>query len=360
MLLATAETGSGGASPTHDLVLELDRRRRQVVARIRELDREAADLGAERGRVRSALTQAEEARVVALDNLQRADPEVVAGAMRGSRDLYVRLQVLEARISGAVARREGLGAELQLVERLRELAAGLAADPVLGGIRSDDPRVQCRRAERELTRLIGEDHGVVVEQIMSGPLEELADIVLAVELIGRRVGQAPAAQVAREVAECRETTLRALEELNRLLFQVSPLGLGDEGLVASLRRVAADLAETVTTRLQVVGEESPLPPAVAIAGFRLVLGAIDNAVRHGGVREVEVVLSFSPGRLHVLVSDRGEGFDVAAAEARLGRTQGWGLVGMRARVENAGGRFEVRSAPGAGTEVRAVFDLVWH
>jgi signal transduction histidine kinase len=94
-----------------------------------------------------------------------------------------------------------------------------------------------------------------------------------------------------------------------------------------------------------------------MAGFRTVLGAVDNAIRHGGATEVEVVLSFSRRRLHVLVCDRGEGFDVAAAEARLGRARGWGLVGMRARVENAGGTFEIRSAPGAGTEVRSVFDL---
>lgn len=356
-MLATAEPAPSGASPTHELAVGLGRRRREIVARIGELDREAADLGAERGRVRRALTQAEEARVLALDNLHLANPEVVAQAMRASRDLYVRLQVLEARISGVAARRDGLAAELQVVDRLRELAGRLEADPALARIRSDDPRVLCRRAERELTRLIGDDHDMVVEQIMGGPIEELADIALAAELIGRRVGRAPAAQVAGEVAECRRTALRALERLQRLLFRVSPLGLTEEGLAASVRRVLADLGGSVSTRVQVVGEEPALPPGVAMAGFRMVLGAVDNAIRHGGAAEVEVVLSFSRRRLHVLVCDRGEGFDVAAAEARLGRARGWGLVGMRARVENAGGTFEIRSAPGAGTEVRSVFDL---
>jgi signal transduction histidine kinase len=112
-------------------------------------------------------------------------------------------------------------------------------------------------------------------------------------------------------------------------------------------------------RVQVVGQEPKLPPAVASAAFRVVVEAIDNARRHGRAEEVEVVLSFSPRRLHVVVSDGGEGFDVSATEARLGRTRALGMVGMRERVENASGTLDIRSTLGAGTEVRAVFDTTW-
>ena len=58
--------------------------------------------------------------------------------------------------------------------------------------------------------------------------------------------------------------------------------------------------------------------------------------------------------------DHGEGFDVGATEARLGRTRSLGLISMRERAENVGGTLEIRSALGAGTEVRAVFNTAWH
>ena len=56
-----------------------------------------------------------------------------------------------------------------------------------------------------------------------------------------------------------------------------------------------------------------------------------------------------------MVLDDGEGFDVAATEARLGRSSGLGLVTMRQRAEIEDGQLEVRSVVGEGTEVRATF-----
>jgi signal transduction histidine kinase len=219
--------------------------------------------------------------------------------------------------------------------------------------------VICRRAERQLQRLVAQDHDAVTDLIVSGPLEDLADVVLAVELIGRRVGVAPALTVTSELTECKEAARRALLRMHRLLFQISPQGLEEEGLVTSVRRVGADLMGIMTVRVQVVGEERRLHPSTGLAAFRVVVEAIDNAYRHSRSDEVEVVLAFLPGRLQVVVADHGEGFDVGATEARLGRTRALGLITMRERVENVGGTFEIRSALGAGSEVRAIFTTTW-
>jgi signal transduction histidine kinase len=112
----------------------------------------------------------------------------------------------------------------------------------------------------------------------------------------------------------------------------------------------------MAVRVQVVGEERRLPAPVGLAAFRVVAEAIDNAYRHGRAEDAEVVLAFLPGKLQIVVADHGEGFDVEATEARLGRSQALGLISMRARAENVGGSFEIRSSLGAGTEVRAAFD----
>jgi two-component system sensor histidine kinase DegS len=286
--------------------------------------------------------------------------ETLAGALRRSGELYGRLRHLDARIEGLEERRTGLISEREQLRQLGPMAAQLRADQRVSAVTSDDPGVVCRRAERQLHRMVTQDHEAVTDLLVSGPLEDLADVVLAVELIGRRVGRAPAVTVTSEVTQCKEATRRAMARMHRLLFQISPRGLESEGLVTSVRRVGADLMGVATVRVQVVGEERRLPPAVGLAAFRVIVEAIDNACRHGRAQEVEVVLSFQPGRLQLVVVDRGEGFDVGATEARLGRTRSLGLIGMRERVENAGGTLEIRSALGAGTEVRAIFDTAWH
>ena len=53
-----------------------------------------------------------------------------------------------------------------------------------------------------------------------------------------------------------------------------------------------------------------------------------------------------------VVKDDGDGFDVGATDARLGRTDGLGMIQMRERAALVGGRVQVRSGLGLGTEVR--------
>lgn len=359
MATPIAAPGPAVTSPLRDLQVALEERATLVSGLLGGLDQSISAMTEERDGVRRALAHAEEARVRVLEHHHLVRNDLLAAAMRASGDLYVRLRLLEARIAGTEERRAGLAAELVQLDRLRELAAGLDADPGLRSANSDDSRILSRRAERQLIRMITEDHEAVAERMVEGPLEDLADLALAVELIGRRISDGPAGDVTAELVECRQASQRALDRMQRLLFQVSPVGLLEEGLVASVRQVAAHLAGEATVRVQVVGQEPRLPPAVASAAFRVVVEAIDNARRHGRTEEVEVVLSFSPRRLHVVVSDGGEGFDVGATEARLGRTRALGIVGMRERVENASGTLDIRSTLGAGTEVRAVFDTTW-
>lgn len=323
------------------------------------LDTEMLDTEAERRRVRLALTRAEEARAETLAHRRLFHDDVLVATCRESRDLYVRFQLLEARLFGLGERREGLRSEAEQIGELLDRVAELGADPGLRAAGWDDPRILCRRAERQLLRLVEADHEAVAAQLLDGPMEDLADLMLAVELVGRRVGLVSTATIAGEIAQCAAVTRRAVAGMHRVLHQLSPLEIESQGLVASIRRVAGDLEGEVKVHLEVVGEEPRLVPAVALASFRVVVEAIENARRHGRVDAVEVVISIAPGRLQVLVADAGEGFDVAGTEARLGRMGALGLIGMRERVENAGGSLEIRSAPGVGTEVRAIFDTAW-
>ena len=347
--------GALGSSPLRDLSHALEERARELKTLIAGLDEVIAEQSAERTRVRLALGQAEEVRAQIMEHRRLVRPEVLAGALRRSGELYARMRSLESRLEGLAERRAGMQSERDQLGQIRPLAVELGADQGARLVTADDPQVVCRRAERQLQRLVAQDHEAISAMIMSGPLEDLADVVLAVELIGRRVGQAPALTVTTEVTQCKEVTRRAMARMHRLLFQISPQGLEEEGLVTSVRRAGADLVGIVTVRVQVVGEERHLSLAVGLAAFRVVVEAIENAYRHGRAEEVEAVFAFLPGRLQVVVADHGEGFDVGATEARLGRTRSLGLITMRERVENVGGSFEIRSSLGAGTEVRAVF-----
>jgi signal transduction histidine kinase len=85
--------------------------------------------------------------------------------------------------------------------------------------------------------------------------------------------------------------------------------------------------------------------------FRIVQEALTNCAKHAQASAVEVELKVGISKAVLTISDNGTGFDPLAL-GQNGHRPGLGLLTMRERVELAGGRFSIESAPGQGTRIR--------
>ena len=86
-----------------------------------------------------------------------------------------------------------------------------------------------------------------------------------------------------------------------------------------------------------------LPPEVATALYRIVQEALTNVAKHADAHTVSILLTRKNGRVTLVIEDDGRGFDPARP------ADGFGLQGMRERVDLLGGALEVESRAGAGT-----------
>lgn len=127
----------------------------------------------------------------------------------------------------------------------------------------------------------------------------------------------------------------------------------DEATVASaLRAASAEIEDAwgVAVDVVAVGDvdfDETLRPIVQAARE-----ATANAAKHAGVARVDVYAEITPAGIDVFVRDRGVGFDPdATPEDRLGVRRS-----IIDRMERHGGRAEIRTAPGEGTEVRLHLD----
>ncbi len=215
-----------------------------------------------------------------------------------------------------------------------------------------------RSASRQVFQIIEEERLRIARDMHDGPAQAMANIVLSAEVLERLAERDPA-MVGEQLAELKGDARVALEETRRLIFDLRPMTLDDVGLAPTLRRLVREFAERaqLTATFHVTGEERRLPQTHEAVVFRIVQEALTNVRKHARAHQVDVVVSMGTKRVSALIRDDGEGFDVAATEARQGRTRNLGLISMRERTELERGVLDIRSEIGRGTEVRVSFDL---
>lgn len=148
-------------------------------------------------------------------------------------------------------------------------------------------------------------------------------------------------------------TAAAMDEVNKIIFELRPTVLDHLGLIAALRWYANSRLGDLGPRVEVVeiGESRRLPSAVETALFRSVQEAINNVARHAGARHVQISLDFEPDLVQVRVVDDGIGFDPGQVADSTDLSCGLGLMGMHERMAEVGGEFSLVSSPGEGATV---------
>ena len=153
----------------------------------------------------------------------------------------------------------------------------------------------------------------------------------------------------------------AVEEVRSLSLNLRPSMLDEFGLVVALGWYLERQAERTGLEIQFHTDphEFRLPAALETTCFRIVQAALTNVVRHAKATQAQVVvrvlsaqaMGFASDQCEVTVCDNGVGFDVSSAQDRAIRGDSMGLLSMQERARLAGGQFEIKSAPGGGTEV---------
>jgi signal transduction histidine kinase len=139
---------------------------------------------------------------------------------------------------------------------------------------------------------------------------------------------------------------RALLESRRATSTLA--ATGGEPVEVALAEAATGASERFRIGLQLdLARDVRVSAAREDALVRIACEAITNAARHSGASQVNLTLERDGSRLRLRVSDRGRGFDPAAA------SDGFGLISMRQRARSVGGELRISSAPGRGSEVEA-------
>lgn len=336
---------SNATTPLASLRRLLDSRIAEIAAQSAKAERDLIMAMRDRDRLYANLRQS--AAIVAsfLTTAQRGHPVTMVRALHDGLGLHSDRAQVEEYIVGTRARLEFLAGERAVLEEVERAVGGRTTD----AINIDFRGAQLSQAARRMFHIAEDEHEALAHDILDGPMQRLSDAAMDAELAGR-VLTWDSATASESLHRCRVATAEAAAALEQRLARLAPVD-SEHGLADAIRHLLQQTLLRDQTHLVVFGSPRPLSRDADLAAFRTVEAAVDNAIRHGRASHVEVVLSYHRGRVTVVVKDDGEGFDVVATEARLGRTRSLGMIEMHERARIAGGRLEVRSQTGAGTEV---------
>jgi signal transduction histidine kinase len=176
------------------------------------------------------------------------------------------------------------------------------------------------------------------------------------------------AQESREALDGRTRTAldesetlaeRCSREIRSLAYLLHPPLLTEVGLVAAVRWCADGFAQRsgIAVELDLPEDFGRLPADIENALFRIVQECLANVQRHSGSPTAHIRLSRAPGRVALEVRDEGRGLppDLLAGNDGVA-SFGVGVLGMRERVRQLGGRFAIDSS-NEGFTVRVEIDL---
>lgn len=191
---------------------------------------------------------------------------------------------------------------------------------------------------RRLSRELHDEAGQSLTAIGLG-LQSLVDREMADPEMGGRV------------ANLRELVETLSRELHDIALRLRPKALDDFGL----DRAIAGLVSEWSRRTGIVADfhatlgAERLPAEIESTTYRIVQEALTNIAKHSEATRASIVIERRDGSLHAIVEDNGKGL---ANESNVDGGNGHlGIIGMRERAAQLGGRMEIEAADGQGTTI---------
>jgi two-component system NarL family sensor kinase len=150
-----------------------------------------------------------------------------------------------------------------------------------------------------------------------------------------------------------------IQEVRTLSYLLHPPMLDEAGLASALQCYVKGFSERseIILTLEVADGFGRFSREIEMMMFRLVTGSLSNIHRHSGSRKAAIRLMRAPNEIMIEIEDWGCGISTERLSAAENGTLGVGIVGMRERVAEHGGKLVISSQPGSGTTVRLVLPV---
>jgi signal transduction histidine kinase len=193
-----------------------------------------------------------------------------------------------------------------------------------------------------------EERNRLAREIHDTLVQEFAGILLHLEAVS---GSDQIVNLSECLARIKDLAKCGLEDARRMLLGLRPKSLQGANLPDALNQLAERFSRDcgIHCSFNVSGRPHRLTEEIENELYRVAQEALCNVRKHSRAGCVSILLGYSPGAVMLAIKDNGKGF--AMKQPRAG-TNGFGLPTMCDRASRLGGRMDINSVQGTGTELR--------
>lgn len=179
--------------------------------------------------------------------------------------------------------------------------------------------------------------------------DEIGQHMTAINVDAQAIMESNSLQSAKRSAEAiMEVAIHMLDIVRTMLQRLRPGVLDELGLSIALNEHVTQWRQRnhgISSSISIAGDLGEPDEAVALAAYRIVQESLTNITRHASARHVKLIVKRTDGKISIELEDDGKGFEADAM------SDGYGVAGMRERVQGLGGSFEMVSLIGLGTRI---------
>jgi len=207
------------------------------------------------------------------------------------------------------------------------------------------------RFSRQLQRVQDEERRSLARRLHDSTAQQLVALKFNLEIARRRVPE----DCVQLIDDSVQVTDRCISEIRSLSYLLHPPLLDEMGLESALHWFVDGFSSRsgIAVRVDIAASLRDLSPDTELVLFRVMQECLTNVQKHSGSQIVEISITCVKGVLQMDIRDYGRGISAAAIERYLdpARSATLGFSGIRERVAELRGQFEVISGP-LGTTVR--------
>lgn len=206
---------------------------------------------------------------------------------------------------------------------------------------------------KEVELAIAEERTRIACDIHDGLVQTLVGLNYRLDYCADQLNKNPALTL-QSIQETKALLKEAISEAREVIFNLRPIYLDRAGLLPSVKKYLKTYERQyqIETHLENIGNEGAVPLQAKIFIFRIVQEALANVQRHARAKQVWIKLDIQPRRLTAAIIDDGVGFDFRPNEVDRTDSNSFGLKSIMERARLLGGKAEIVSRKGQGTQVR--------